>query len=112
MMDRLGFHLRVKTPDRDAGWAIAFTNPVRTAQKPAPVLADLASEGEGWGASASLGFNCRWKSGALLGGSQWDLPGLLPLDCLPNLRASSRSEYGFLTSRRMTMSVGVTLSLP
>ena len=43
-IDRLGFHLRVKTPDRMQGGRFAFTHPVRTAQEARAGLADLATK--------------------------------------------------------------------
>lgn len=41
-MDRLGFHLRVKTPDRMQGGRFAFTNPVRNAEEARAGLTELA----------------------------------------------------------------------
>ncbi len=43
-MDRLGFHLRVKTPDRMQGGRFAFTDPVSTLQEARVGLADLAAK--------------------------------------------------------------------
>ena len=43
-MDRLGFHLRVKTPERMQGGRFAFTNPVRTAQEARAGVAELAAK--------------------------------------------------------------------
>lgn len=43
-MDRLGFHLRVKTPDRMQGGRFAFTDPVRNAEEARAGLADLAAK--------------------------------------------------------------------
>ncbi|ULA64362.1 MAG: Pyridoxamine 5'-phosphate oxidase [Nitrospira sp.] len=43
-MDRLGFHLRVKTPDRMQGGRFAFTDSVRNAQEARAGLADLAAK--------------------------------------------------------------------
>ena len=43
-MDRLGFHLRVKTPDRMQGGRFAFTDPVHNVQEARAALADLASK--------------------------------------------------------------------
>ncbi|MGB3396734.1 MAG: DUF2470 domain-containing protein, partial [Nitrospira sp.] len=43
-MDRLGFHLRVKTPDRMQGGRFAFTDPVRNAEEARAGLVDLAAK--------------------------------------------------------------------
>ena len=43
-MDRLGFHLRVKTPDRMQGGRFAFTEPVHNEQQARAGLADLAAK--------------------------------------------------------------------
>lgn len=43
-MDRLGFHLRVKTPDRMQGGRFAFTDQVRNAEEARAALADLAAK--------------------------------------------------------------------
>jgi putative heme iron utilization protein len=43
-MDRLGFHLRVKTPDRMQGGRFAFTAPVRNGGEARAALADLAAK--------------------------------------------------------------------
>lgn len=43
-MDRLGFHLRVKTPDRMQGGRFAFTAPVHNEQQARAGLADLAAK--------------------------------------------------------------------
>lgn len=43
-LDRLGFHLRIKTPDRMQGGRVAFANPVRTAQDVKAGLADMAAQ--------------------------------------------------------------------
>lgn len=43
-MDRLGFHLRVKTPDRMQGGRFAFTAPVRNAEEARAAFADLAEK--------------------------------------------------------------------
>ena len=43
-MDRLGFHLRVKTPDRMQGGRFAFTDPVHNVQEARAALADLANK--------------------------------------------------------------------
>ncbi|MBX3236746.1 MAG: DUF2470 domain-containing protein [Nitrospiraceae bacterium] len=43
-MDRLGFHLRVKTPDRMQGGRLAFASPVRDAQEARAGLAELAEK--------------------------------------------------------------------
>ena len=48
-LDRLGFHLRIKTADRMQGGRVAFTHPVRNAQE---VRAGLA----GMGAQAKQGL--------------------------------------------------------
>lgn len=42
-MDRLGFHLRVQTPDRMQGGRFAFTASVRDAEEARAGLADLAA---------------------------------------------------------------------
>jgi putative heme iron utilization protein len=41
-LDRLGFHLRVKTPDRMQGGRVAFPNPVRNVAEVRAALAGLA----------------------------------------------------------------------
>ncbi len=43
-VDRLGFHLRVKTPDRMQGGRVAFTNPVRNVAEVRAGLADLVTQ--------------------------------------------------------------------
>ena len=43
-LDRLGFHLRIKTADRMQGGRVAFTNPVRNAQEVRAGLAGMASQ--------------------------------------------------------------------
>lgn len=43
-MDRLGFHMRVRTPDRMQGGRFAFTDPVRNAEEARAGLADLAAK--------------------------------------------------------------------
>jgi len=43
-LDRLGFHLRIKTADRMQGGRVAFTNPVRNAQEVRAGLADMAAQ--------------------------------------------------------------------
>lgn len=48
-MDRLGFHLRVKTPDRMQGGRFAFTDPVRNAEEARAALADLATKAKAGG---------------------------------------------------------------
>lgn len=45
-LDRLGFHLRVKTADRMQGGRFAFTDPVRNGQEARAGLADLAAKAE------------------------------------------------------------------
>jgi putative heme iron utilization protein len=42
-LDRLGFHLRIKTAERMQGGRVAFTNPVRTAAEVRAGLADMAA---------------------------------------------------------------------
>jgi heme iron utilization protein len=41
-LDRLGFHLRITTPDRMQGGRVAFPNPVRNASEVRAGLAGLA----------------------------------------------------------------------
>ncbi len=43
-LDRLGFHLRIKTADRMQGGRVAFTNPVRNAQEVRAGLAAIADQ--------------------------------------------------------------------
>lgn len=43
-LDRLGFHLRVKTPNRMQGGRFAFTDPVRDGEEALAALADLAAK--------------------------------------------------------------------
>ncbi len=43
-LDRLGFHLRIKTPDRMQGGRVAFTKPVGNAQEVRAGLADMAAQ--------------------------------------------------------------------
>ena len=43
-LDRLGFHLRLKTPGRMQGGRVAFTSPVRNAQEVRAGLAGLAAQ--------------------------------------------------------------------
>ncbi|MDP9131568.1 MAG: DUF2470 domain-containing protein [Nitrospirota bacterium] len=43
-LDRLGFHLRVKTADRMQGGRVAFTHPVRNAQEVRAGLAGMAAQ--------------------------------------------------------------------
>ena len=43
-LDRLGFHLRIKTADRMQGGRVAFTNPVRNAQEVRAGLAGMAAQ--------------------------------------------------------------------
>ena len=43
-LDRLGFHLRIKTPGRMQGGRVAFTNPVRNAQEVRAGLAGMAAQ--------------------------------------------------------------------
>lgn len=43
-LDRLGFHLRIKTPGRMQGGRVAFTNPVRNAQEVRVGLAEIAAQ--------------------------------------------------------------------
>ncbi|MBA2485963.1 MAG: DUF2470 domain-containing protein [Nitrospira sp.] len=43
-LDRLGFHLRVKTADRMQGGRVAFTSPVRNAQEVRAGLAGMAAQ--------------------------------------------------------------------
>ena len=43
-LDRLGFHLRIKTADRMQGGRVAFTNPVRNAQEVRAGLAGIADQ--------------------------------------------------------------------
>jgi putative heme iron utilization protein len=42
-LDRLGFHLRIKTAERMQGGRLAFTNPVRSASEVRAGLADMAA---------------------------------------------------------------------
>ena len=43
-LDRLGFHLRIKTADRMQGGRVAFTNPVRNTQEVRAGLASMAAQ--------------------------------------------------------------------
>lgn len=45
-LDRLGFHLRIKTPGRMQGGRVAFTSPVRTASEVRAGLADMAARAD------------------------------------------------------------------
>jgi len=45
-LDRLGFHLRVKTADRMQGGRVAFTNPVCNAQEVRAGLAGMAVQAQ------------------------------------------------------------------
>jgi putative heme iron utilization protein len=43
-LDRLGFHLRIKTADRMQGGRVAFTSPVRNAQDVKAALVQMATQ--------------------------------------------------------------------